>query len=144
RVATTKPDPIETTFFFLTLEPDDLRLPIIARWRRFIEQRSRPDDPVFGLWHDLLALSDDEFAGQAAAVVERWKSRTPGVEPQQANPLVLDAFASATLATRVDVPRVYGELLERVYAESKESPPAANPNADPARDQVLETIASRQ
>ncbi len=57
-VATTQPDPLETAIFFLSLAPEDLRPPIVARWRRLIRTRAVPDDPVFGLWHDLLASGD--------------------------------------------------------------------------------------
>ena len=51
RVATTKPDPSESSIYFLSLAPEDLRPPLINRWRRYLEERATPDDPVFAPWH---------------------------------------------------------------------------------------------
>ncbi len=39
-VATTKPDPMETAIYFLSLAPEDLRLPIVARWRNYLAKRT--------------------------------------------------------------------------------------------------------
>ena len=123
RVATTEPDPLETAIFFLSLQPTDLRPQIVARWRLFIKQHARTDDPVFGPWHDLVRLTD--VAGQARQVRERWLARPPGVGRGQLNPLVHDALEKARLTSRADVARLYGDLLRSVYEESKKSPPAA-------------------
>ena len=72
------PDPLETAIFYLSLAPEDLRPQIVARWRRFIKDRSRPDDPVFGPWHDLMALGDADFAAKARSVIARWRTRPAG------------------------------------------------------------------
>ena len=40
-VATRPPDPLETAIYFLSLAPQDLRPPIITRWRRYL-QRQQP------------------------------------------------------------------------------------------------------
>ena len=42
---------------------------MLARWRSYLEQHARPDDPVFGPWHDLMNLPDADFAAHASAVV---------------------------------------------------------------------------
>ena len=65
KVATEKPDPLETVVFFLSLSPEDLRPQFIARWRHNLEREAMPQDPVLGLWHDLLELKDNEFEGGA-------------------------------------------------------------------------------
>ena len=57
------PDPLETAIFFLSLAPDDLRPQIVARWRRYLKQRAQPNDPVFGPWHDLMALRGGRLRG---------------------------------------------------------------------------------
>src|SRR5439155_22587346 len=54
KVATEPADPLETAVFFLSLDPDDLRPQITARWRRLLERRAVADDPMFGPWHDLM------------------------------------------------------------------------------------------
>src|SRR4029077_8910462 len=81
RVAVSPPDPLETAIFFLSLAPEDLRPQIVARWRRYLKQRARPDDPVFGPWHDLMGLPEVNFAAEASAVVLKWQTRRSGVRP---------------------------------------------------------------
>src|SRR5262249_28332813 len=133
RVATTKPDPLETAIFFLSLAPEDLRPPIVARWRRYLEQHARPDDPVFGPWRDLMKPSDADFATALHGILERWQGCAPGTGAGQVNPLVREALAGAKLAGKADVARMYGALLRRIYDEAKKSPPAAT---DDARKQL--------
>ncbi|MEY4180984.1 MAG: hypothetical protein RLY70_4559 [Planctomycetota bacterium] len=119
-VATTKPDPLETAIFFLSLAPDALRPPIIARWRRLIAERSTADDPVFAPWRELMAIDSNldgtRFAAQAAERLQAFVARPAGTAPGQANPLVRDGLKNATLASHADVARVYGELLVRAAA----------------------------
>jgi hypothetical protein len=136
-VATTKPDPLETAIYFLSLAPEDLRPPIVARWRSYLERRGQPDDPVFGPWHDLMALQDGDFASRAHGVLGRWQTRTSGTGPGQVNPLVLHALAAGPLGCRADVARAYGNLLHRVYEESKRA--GAN-GPDDGRRQLLEVL----
>jgi mono/diheme cytochrome c family protein len=133
RVATTKPDPMETAIFFLSLAPEDLRPPIIARWRTFILKRATPDDPVFGPWHDLFALPNEGFGKGVPAVLARWKDRP------KLNPLVRDALLAARIETREDVARTYGVLMSKVYDEAKRTkdPP------DAARKPLLEILTGR-
>jgi hypothetical protein len=88
RAATLPPDPLETAIFFLSLAPEDLRPQIVARWRRLLKQRAQPGDPVFGPWHDLMALADDDFAAAANGVIARWRSRPLGTGSGQLNPLI--------------------------------------------------------
>src|SRR5262249_5921801 len=61
-VVTRLPDPLETAIYFLSLAPQDLRPPIVNRWRRYLEEHARPDDPLFGPWHDLMRLPETDFA----------------------------------------------------------------------------------
>jgi hypothetical protein len=143
RAATTEPDPLETAIYFLSLAPDDLRPPIVARWRNYLAQRARPEDPMFGPWHELLALPAADFTRQAREVVRRWQSRSPGVRPGQVNPLVRDALAAAPLSGRADVARAYGDLLRRVYEESKRPAPAGAADDAEARRQLLELVTGQ-
>ena len=45
KAATTPPDPLKTAIFFLSLAPDDLARRSVARWRRYLKERSRRTIP---------------------------------------------------------------------------------------------------
>jgi cytochrome c553 len=119
RVATKPPDLQETAIFFLSLSPEDLRPQIVARWRRYLSRPERADDPVFGPWYELMKQPETDFAKEAADVLQRWQARPTGTSKGQFNPLVRQALAGAKLQSRADVARVYGQLLVRVYDESR-------------------------
>ncbi len=138
-VATKPPDPLETAIYFLSLAPQDLRPPIINRWRRYLERHARADDPVFGPWAELMKLPEADFADRAPAVLAAWKARPEGVNQGQVNPLVRDALAGAKLTARADVARAYGDLLRRVYQEWKKRPVVDTT----VRQQMLDLVTGR-
>jgi len=128
-IATTPPDPLETAVYFLSLAPTDLRPPIIASWRRHLELHAKSIDPVFGPWHELMAVPDAEFA-KSRDVVQRFKSGP-------INPLVLEALLAAPLANKGDVARAYGRLFTAHYQAGKQVLPT-----DAARRQIFDLVAS--
>ena len=139
KIATAPADPLETAIFFMSLAHEDLRPPITHRWRVFLERRCRPDDPVFGLWHDLEEGKDEkDFAQHAAKTLERWKTKPAGITAGACNPLILSALSSPPPTGMGDVARRYGNLLVRVYGESKKMP--APTNLAPETKQVLDLI----
>jgi hypothetical protein len=145
RAATTAPDPLETAIFYLSLAPEDLRPQIVARWRRFLKDRSRPEDPVFGPWHDLMDLPEHDFAARAGVVLAHWRARPAGTQPGQLNPRVADALEHARLGSRADVARVYGELIRRADEEARTSAPTISAvREDDARRQVRQILADRE
>src|SRR5205085_6565828 len=93
-------------------------------WRHYLKERSRPDDPMFGPWHDLMALPEPDFAAGASTVRARWQDRPAGTQPGQLNPMVAETLANATLRSKADVARTYGELIRRVDTEARKSAPA--------------------
>ncbi|HND51193.1 MAG TPA: PSD1 and planctomycete cytochrome C domain-containing protein [Pirellulaceae bacterium] len=101
QVATTEPDVAETTIFFLSLIPDQLRPQITKRWRQLIARRAFPDDKVFGPWHDLMrdptALKPDD-----------WKSR--GVDQR-----IIDGLVAAKPTSKADVARAYGAVIRDAW-----------------------------
>jgi len=147
RVATTPADPLETAIFFLSLAPEDLRPPIVARWRRLLEQRGRNDDPVFAPWTRLMEKSDAELAqaGVAEAILEDLASLPQGCEPGELNPLILTTLRDSPPRSRSAVAERYGEVLKTVYEGSK--PTAENPTPAPPdapRQQLLELLVARE
>jgi len=136
--AATKPvDPLETAIFFMSLDPDQLRPPMISRWRRFLKQRATDDDPIFGPFADLMKQPDDALPAQAVAIVARWASRPAGTAPGALNPMVYATLTQASIKTRADVARAYGDLLRHVYEDSKKASPEP---ADAARRQILDIL----
>jgi hypothetical protein len=93
------------------------------------------------------AEGERSFAVAAAVVVERWRSVPQGTDRGELNPLIREALHASTFNTRADVADVYGDVLKRVYAESKTAPAAAGtasaPAVDDARRQLLEMVAGR-
>ena len=148
RAALSEPDPLETAIFFMSLAPEDLRPQIVARWRRYLKRRATDLDPVFGPWNGLMKLSESDFPAEASTVLAYWSTRPVGTSPGRVNPLVTAALASASLKTRADVPRVYGELIRRIYEESKKqeskepAPPIAKTADERAIRQILDIITS--
>ena len=100
QVATTEPDVNETTIFFLSLIPDQLRPQITKRWRQLIARRAFPDDPVFGPWSDLMrepVLKPDE-----------WRAR--GVDQR-----IIDGLVATKPATKADIARSYGTIIREAW-----------------------------
>ncbi len=135
--ATTPPDPLETAIFFTSLSPEDLRPQVVARWRRLLKQRATANDPVFGPWSELMKREDDALAAEVPAILAEWSKRPDGTEPGALNPLVREALAAASIKTRADVARAYGDMLRRAYETSRSDGSAS---ADPARLQVLDIL----
>lgn len=130
-VVTTKPDALETAVFFLSLDPTSLRPQLVARWRRYLERRAVPADPVFGPWHAWLQWSEADFAAKARALVVSWKGPL--------HPLVREALLAANLTNRADAAQVYGTLFQRVLTEARQA--GTNPAAaTDASRQLLEVL----
>jgi hypothetical protein len=110
-VATTEPDVTETTIFFLSLTPEQLRPQITKRWRQLIARRAFPDDPVFGPWYDLMR--------EPVLKTREWKSR--GVDQR-----IIDGLAAARPSHRADVAKAYGSIIREAWkAGGGESDPLA-------------------
>ncbi|MEM7232034.1 MAG: DUF1553 domain-containing protein [Planctomycetota bacterium] len=69
RIVTTEPDVSETSIFFLSLLPEQLRPQITNRWRQLVAERRRNNDPLFVPWNDLIASEDPKLTSLA----ERWR-----------------------------------------------------------------------
>lgn len=131
RAATTAPDLTETSQFALSLTPEDFRPSLVRKTRRFLERRVRPDDPVFGPWHDLMALPAEGFSAGASGVLNRWTTKARSGE--RVNGLILARLASDRLEGKAEVARVYGQTMVACYEARFErtcGPDAYLPTAD--------------
>lgn len=137
RAVTTQPDLWETAQFGLSLTHDDFRPTLMLRTRRFVEQRARVEDRVFGPMAAILALPDSAFS-------------TNGTSPQvQAalsngsntswNPVMLAALRSASLTNRASVAKVYGATFRALYEDSKK-PSAGSPGLNDAQKELLAVV----
>ncbi|MEX2026294.1 MAG: DUF1553 domain-containing protein, partial [Pirellulaceae bacterium] len=142
RIATQKPDPLESAIYYLSLSPDDLRPQIVYRWRKFVEKRGTASDPVFGPWSELVRInSADEaaFTAKSAEIVAKWRNVPDGLAPGQINPVVKEMLGKATLASREQVARAYGELFKQTYESSKTTGTASGALSD-AQKQLLAVV----
>ncbi|MFM2095606.1 MAG: hypothetical protein RIS70_2730, partial [Planctomycetota bacterium] len=138
RIATTKPDPSESSIYFLSLAPEDLRPPLINRWRRYLEERATPDDPVFAPWHALFQIPEAQLQERGPELLAELLRRPAGVMPGELNPLVRTVLETATLRTREEIAKAYGDLLRAHYEQSK-----SQPSDDAAVRQLLEIMTDR-
>jgi hypothetical protein len=132
KIAVEKPDPLETAVFYLSLSPEDLKPQLLASWRRYLEKRAAPDDPVFGPWSELLAIAEEDFSSQSAKVVERWSAKEPGLAAGQINSRLKQALRETTLTGRGDVAALYGKLLTQAAEEAEQAAGASSPAASDA------------
>lgn len=105
QVATTEPDISETSIFFLSLLPDQLRPQITYRWRQLIARRAYAEDPIFGPWHDLMR--------EPVLQVERWKEM--GVDAR-----LIAGLAATQPLTPTTVARTYGEVIRGVWGAEED------------------------
>lgn len=112
-VVSTEPDPLETAIFFFSLNPEDLRPTIVARWRTYLARRVQPRDRVFGPWAVLLAQPASDLSASAEKIIELYASDA------STNSRVRNVLSRFKPKTRMEVVRVYGDLLKQVYDASK-------------------------
>src|SRR5690606_5231056 len=105
----------------------------------------KPDDSVFGAWHDLSKLSAKTFAEEAAAVLEKLGQAAGSAEKpsQPVNRLVLEALTREPPRSMYEVARIYGKLLADVHREwqalqtsPKADGAASDQLADPAAEEL--------
>jgi hypothetical protein len=117
KIAAGESDALAAKLPFMSLDPKDLRPRLLKRWQQYLEQHAKSDDPVLGLWHDLLKVNTAEFSEKSQPILARWRDLSPGTANGQCNPLVQAAFADDAPTARTDVARIYGKLLTDVYQQ---------------------------
>jgi hypothetical protein len=107
---------------FLSTDPKDLKRPLIDRWNNYLNQRTQNDQhALWGLWRELLALKDDQFAEKSPEIIDRFVNRPEGESPGQINALLKAAIVADPPKSRMDVPRIYGKLLRDVLPAWRDS-----------------------
>jgi hypothetical protein len=143
KIATSKPEYVETSVFYMSLSPDDLRPQIVSRWRRYVNAHSSSDDPVFGLWAELLTTSTEgvDFATRAAQVMARWSRLPAGVDIGQVNPIVLAELSSASLQSPEHVAQAYGAAFLQSLKRWKDAGKCAE-QLDAATNQLVDILVA--
>lgn len=109
---------------FLSYRTDDLRPLVLNRWRDYL-QRMPANDPVFGLWVQLIDLPADQFSSGCTQLLEKMKTDNGDLSQKPAqhllssetppwNPRVIDAVAAAKPESMLDVADAYGRLFSEV------------------------------
>jgi hypothetical protein len=104
QVATTEPDVAETSIFFLSLTPDQLRPQVTKRWRQLVARRAFPEDPIFGPWHDLSI--------NMTLQPEVWRQR--GIDSR-----VIDGLVAAKPGSLAEMAKCYGDIIYAAWLESQ-------------------------
>jgi Protein of unknown function (DUF1549)/Protein of unknown function (DUF1553)/Planctomycete cytochrome C len=149
-VATTKPDPLESAIFFLSLTPEDLRPQIVARWRLFLDQPAMADDAVFGAWYQMIYGRDRNLPLDDIRIAElkdHWNKLPIGTKPQQINPIIREALMKSDFKSRPDFARVHATVFSQVYEQYKNAS-AASGTASPVvldefQQQLIDIVTSR-
>ena len=126
KVATTDPDINETSIFFLSLIPKQIRPQILHRWRLFVAARAQPGDRVFGPWHDLLTRRppNSDSVPDSKRFLAAWKKS--GVDQR-----LLDALTTSPPRRVRDVTEIYARVLIGASADDR------LPDSDPLRRTLI-------
>jgi len=141
RVVTTKPDISETAVYFLSLQANDLRPQIVGNWRKYLERVARPDDPLWGLWHEIMALEVDNFADNCARSIAEWNKRKLGRSQGLVHPLVQRHVLNQSFKSPSEVAQAYGEMFKAAYEESKRQPAQGGVSAGVTAEALAEQEA---
>ncbi|HSQ58388.1 MAG TPA: DUF1553 domain-containing protein, partial [Gemmata sp.] len=114
--------------FMLLADPGDLNPSMITRWRQFLADAKKRNDPAWLHWHAVAELSEAEFAEKAPPILKVVTG---------ANRLVAAAFVQPP-RTMKEVAGRYGKLLADIdrqwkEAKSKGAKGLADPDAEALR-----------
>jgi hypothetical protein len=100
---------------FLTGKPDTLRKRIVERLRDHLNAQGKAAPATFGLWAELVALPDEQYAEKAKEVLARWQARPAGLAADQVNPQLKNAFDSLALNHKYELGAWYAARLQQAY-----------------------------
>lgn len=120
RIATDRAESELAQLPWITLKGDTLKPLIVEQWRTFLRDKTDSRHPVFGPWHDLVALSDESFTRLAPDILARWSMAADGLDGGQIHPALKQSLAATPPQSRTDVARLYGALLEGAYNQWKQ------------------------
>ncbi len=103
-------DQPSTEDFMLIADGADLNPTMTVRWQKYLDQRAKRFDPVFGPWHALAHLSEKDFANAAPPMLKQLLA-----DPKQpANPLIAKALAALAPKQLTEVAEAYAGALTAI------------------------------
>ncbi|HVX64405.1 MAG TPA: PSD1 and planctomycete cytochrome C domain-containing protein [Pirellulales bacterium] len=141
QLAPGKPAPAGNAKLMTSDGKQELKRPIVDRWRNYLNQSKAQQPAVFGLWHELAALDQAAFVAKATELADRLKSGEPADKP--VNALVKDAFIKQPPATMDDVARLYGGLLSEIqgrWLAAAKASPAPDKLPEPAAEALRQVL----
>ena len=105
---------------FLVVQSQFIRKGLVTKWRQFLAEKAADDDPILGVMKQLVLLPDAQFADQRESIYQKLEGANAGIENGMVNPLLLDRLIEAKPQNKVDLARLFGELLQQVFLKSIE------------------------
>ncbi len=152
-------DNLPTDDFYEILNEDDINPTIVRRWVSYIE-RQGPNDPIFGAWNRLAALSEKEFSEKAPALLTALASGethhpgdivfavAPAAAPGTINPAIRAALENSDPETFAEVVAGYATVFKEVNdawlaleaSSGKSGIDMPTALADPAREAIRQAM----
>jgi len=107
-------DQPSTEDFMLIADGNDLNPTMTVRWQKYLDNRARRPDRVFGPWHALARIPDKDFGAAAPAVLNQALT-----EP--VNPLVVKSLAAMTPTSMAEVAGRYAQVLHAVEVKWRDA-----------------------
>lgn len=110
----------------------ELRERGFKRWQAYLDRTDKQKDPIWSLWHRLIALKKENFEAEAGKVIASFDEPAKDGQPAAINAVLRDAFKKLPPKTMADAAKTYGALLESIEArwrESQKKPEAERPKA---------------
>ena len=107
----------------------ELRQTFVERWIEYLEGTKRSDHPVFGAWHALDELQEENFTAAASSILDRLSGNT----------IVLESLRQARLISMGDVADVYGRILTETYRKQRSAEVGERLDA-PAEKQLWQVL----
>ncbi|HET9274111.1 MAG TPA: DUF1549 domain-containing protein, partial [Methyloceanibacter sp.] len=123
-------DQPSTEDFMLIADGNDLNPTMTVRWQKYLDNRARKPDAVFGPWHALARLPDKDFATLAPDVLNKALA-----EP--VNPLVGKSLAGRAPRSMAEVAVCYAEVLQGVEVRWRDAVKLGQPRMkEPAEEEL--------
>ncbi len=112
-------------------EKNDLRFYFLTRWKNYLKDTKKTPHPILHPWHTFASLPENQFAENAAKVIESFSNGQLG---QQLNPIVIKAVSDPAPRSLKEVSERYAQLFGR-FTQSAAVP-------DPAQESLRQALRS--